>query len=373
MKQLRVGQITLTMGQGGIENLIISLARVANPEHITYRLYCLDAGGELLAEAEKLGMQARIFNRSPGIDWRLIFTLTRSFRDDGLDVVHTHNQAAHFYGTLAARVAGVPIVINTEHSRHNIQDHRRRRFEKRMLAKITTTMVTVSEELRQLSINNDGIAPDKLAVILNGVDILRFDDVQDDAVAALRLELGIPATAKVLSIVARLHPIKNHLLLLQAVKILTEDYPDIRLLVVGDGDERKNLEQLTEELGITRNVLFLGNRSDVPLILKASDVAVLCSLTEGLPLALLEAMAAQTPIIVTNGANRSGLIEHGINGLVAGDQPQELAAAISLCISEKNKYIDMTTAAYNQVILHYSIEKTARDYFNIYTQRQRVR
>ena len=370
MKQLRVGQITLTMGQGGIENLIVSLARVADSAQIEYRLYCLDAGGELLAETEKLGMRGRVFSRKPGFDWSLIFSLAQAFREDGLDVVHTHNQAAHFYGALAARVAGVRFVINTEHSRHNIQDHWRRRFEKRMLAKMTTTMVTVSEELRQLSIENDGISPGKLAVIVNGVDIQRFENVRDDAVAALRMEKGVSISAKVLCIVARLHPIKNHTLLLQSVKILTNDYPDIRLLVVGDGDERQSLENLAHELGITNNVLFMGNRSDVPVILKASDAVVLCSRTEGLPLALLEAMAAQTPIIVTKGANRSDLITHGSNGLVAGDQPEELAVTILRCISQKNRSIEMAAVAYSQVMTNYSIEKTAADYLNIYTQRQ---
>jgi glycosyltransferase involved in cell wall biosynthesis len=368
MKPIRVGQVTLTMGQGGIENLILSLTQVVKSESIIFRLYCLDAGGVLLDEAEKLGMQPRVFSRKPGLDWRLILSLAKAFRDDRLDVVHTHNQAAHFYGCLAAKVAGVPVIINTEHSRHYIQHHWRRRFEKRMLSNVTSTMVTVSNELCQLSIEKDGIASDKLVVIVNGVDISRFDGVQDETIKIFRLENGIPPTARILSIVARLHPIKNHSLILQAVKILTTVYPDIRLLIVGDGELRRNLEHLSSDLKIANNVSFLGNRMDVPVILKASDATVLCSLTEGLPLILLEAMAARTLIIVTNRANRSGLIKHGINGLVVGDQPQELANAVSMSINNRSNHFDMTAIAYDQIRAHYAIEETANNYKKLYIQ-----
>ena len=365
---VKVAHITLSMGTGGIEKLIISLFKATDPTLVEYRLYCLDAGGELLNEAEMLGVPTKVFCRRPGLDLQLIFKLAKAFSEDSLDVVHTHNQAAHFYGSLAAKIAGVPIVINTEHSRHYIQDHWRRRFEKRMLSMITTYMVTVSKDLCLLSTEDDRIAPNKLRVIVNGVDVQRYDNVEPEAVSIFQNENGITPSTKVLCIIARLHPIKNHSLLLQAVKLLMFKFPDVRLLIVGDGTERESLEQLSEELDITSNVSFLGNRNDVSVILKACDAAVLCSHTEGLPLVLLEAMAAQTPIIVTKGANRSGLIVHGVNGLVAGDNSNELAMAISDIFTNKVNRLEMTHVAYYQVLKQFSIEMTAKDYSYLYTQ-----
>lgn len=366
MKPLRVAQVTLSMGQGGIENLIISLARAVSRDQLHFHLYCLDAGGDLLATTEQLGIPFKVFGRRPGLDWNLIAVLARAFREDGIQLVHTHNQAAHFYGCLAARLARIPAVINTEHSRHYIQMHWRRRLEKRILSIVTDKAVTVSEELRQLSIENDRISPRKLEVIVNGVDVARFDDVPTKEVDDFRLQLGIPAAAPVLCIVARLHPIKNHPLLLQAVTALKNDYPDIRLLVVGDGEERAVLEQLSSELGLGGMVIFLGNCSDIPVILKASDALVLCSISEGLPLVLLEGMAARIPVVVTTGANRAGLIKHGVNGIVAGATLEELAAAIASALAAKGSSSAMTDAAYNILIDRYSIKKTADSYLRLY-------
>jgi L-malate glycosyltransferase len=368
MTPLHVGHVTLTMEQGGIENLIISLGKNAAREQMKCSVYCLDGGGELTETAERLGMQLRLFRRRPGMDWRLILSLARGFRADNLHVVHTHNEAANFYGCLAARLAGTPVVINTEHSRHYIDERWQRRIEKRFLALLTDRLVAVSAELRRCSLYTDRINPEKLAVIVNGVDQDRFTSVRPGAAAEFRSREGISPRAMVVTIVARLHPVKNHPLLFRAIKLLAGKLPDLRLVVVGDGEEKAALELLVDNLGLAGVIKFLGSRRDVPVILKASNMLVLCSSTEGLPLILLEAMTAGIPVVVTKGANSSGLVRHGINGLVSGDTAEELALAITALYEADPSNADMTAAAYELATSCYSLDRMSDEYGRLYRQ-----
>jgi glycosyltransferase involved in cell wall biosynthesis len=366
MSPLRVVQVTLSMGQGGIENLIVSLAREVRPEKIRFSVYCLDYGGELLGAVQQHGLGVRVFDRRPGIDWRLVANLARALRDDSIQVVHTHNQAAHFYGCLAARAAGVPVVIATEHSRHNLERRWRRRFEKWLLSHLTSYLVTVSEELRQQAIQQDKVAANKLTTIVNGVDVAKFSEVSEGEIQQFRRQLRIAPDIRLVSIVARLNPVKNHLLLLEACTYLMSDHPDVRILIVGEGDERKRLESIATSLQITEYVFFLGVRGDIPVILKASAALVLCSVTEGLPLVLLEGMAARIPLVVTKGANRSRLIDDGVTGFECSESAYELAKCISRILRGNRDIARVTTTAFNLVSERYSISQTLNAYEQLY-------
>lgn len=368
MSFLRVGQVTLSMGQGGIESLIVSLVRQAAGSRTRYHLYCLDEGGELLEDAALAGVPVSVFQRRPGMDWSLVWRLSRAFKRDRLQVVHTHNQAAHFYGCLAARLARVPVVVTTEHSRHYIDGHWRRRVEKRLLCAWSDRVVPVSDELERLCVERDQIVPAKLCVIGNGVDTALFDRVTPGEVAEFRQRQKISPGDPVLGIVARLHPIKNHPLLLHAFGELLRDFPAARLLVVGDGEQRGALESLTAALGMQQRVSFLGSRRDVPVILKACDLKVLCSLSEGLPLSLLEAMAAQLPVVVTPGANRSALVEDGINGMVVPETAAALADALGTLLSSPQRAGELGRAGYRAVRERFSLSTTARRYARLYSE-----
>ena len=368
MTSLQVGHVTLTMGQGGIENLILSLGETLSGEKTTCSVYCLDDGGELLETVERMGMRTVVFKRRNGLDWGLIAALAKKFRADRLHVVHTHNVAAHFYGCMAARLARVPVVINTEHSRHYIDGHWRRRVEKWLLSHLSDRLVAVSEELRRSSLELDRINPDKVMVISNGIDVRKFSAVSVDDALCLRAREEIAPHIRVITIIARLHPVKNHQLLFRALSILKISHPDICLLVVGDGAQKEALVGLTVELGLVKSVRFLGNRHDIPVILKASDLLVLCSTTEGLPLTLLEAMAARVPVVVTSGSNRCGLIKHGVTGIACGDNPEELANAILEQLAANPEQAPMTAAAYSLVEQNYSREQMGSEYETLYRQ-----
>lgn len=363
---IRIAYITLAMTQGGIESLIISLCKGMDKSRFDIYIYCLDSGGELLEIAGRTGVTTRIFTRKSGFDIKLIRSLYRQFRHDGIDIIHTHNEAANFYGCIAGRLGRVPVIINTEHSRHYIDGARKRRIEKLVLSFFTDKMVVVSDQLRNAALKKDRIAAVKLHVIVNGVDVDCFAQAASGHREKIREELNISSNAKVVSIIARLHPIKNHILLLHAVKKITDKMFPVAVLVAGDGEEKKHLENSAAELGLSDSVIFLGNRLDIPEILKASDVLVLCSKTEGLPLVLLEGMSASVPVVATSGANKGKIIQDGINGLVCDETSDDLSEKISFLLSEHRKSEMMAKAAYQMVSEKYSISNTIRNYTDLY-------
>lgn len=167
---IKIAHFTLSMAPGGIEMLIANLAAALDRERYDLTVCCLDSGGTLLEKIHQLGYKSIIFQRSPGLDWRLIIRLAKWLHKKKLHIVHTHNQAAHFYAGLAAWLVRVPCLVTTEHSRHYIEKRFRRRLEKAMLYQITDQWITVSETLKKRSLEIDGISSKKLNVISNGID-----------------------------------------------------------------------------------------------------------------------------------------------------------------------------------------------------------
>ncbi|MDA3807453.1 MAG: glycosyltransferase [Thiomicrorhabdus sp.] len=366
MSTIRIAQVTLSMGQGGIENLLIALAENQDAERYATYLYCLDHGGELLTQIAALGVPTKVLGRRPGLDFKLILRLARAFKEDAIQLVHTHNEAAHFYGCLAARLARIP-VINTEHSRHYVEGHWRRQLEKRFLSFLTAKLVTVSEELRRASIDQDRLSAKKITVVSNGVDLARFSSIPLTEGLELKKALSFEPNNKIITIVARLNPIKNHDLLIKAFALVQQPLPEARLLIVGDGDLRANLQDVATKLTPPGMVVFLGDRSDVPVLLKMSDVLVLCSHREGLPLVLLEGMAAGVPIVVTEGANQSSLIQDWVTGCISQSDAQGLADTLLKVLSD-NVTEKIASNAKKLVTEQYSIDQTVAQYETLYQQ-----
>jgi len=367
---INIAHVTLSMDSGGIEKFILEFARALPRQKYNMTVVCLDKGGVLLDAIHSLGCDTHIFNRRPGVDWQLILTLARYFSNKKFKVVHTHNQASHFYGGIAAFLSRIPCILTTEHSRHYIRNSYIRRCEKYFLSLLADAWINVSNELASDSIKRDGVSPKKVKVILNGINIEEFvesehtDSLNEDK--RLHFELGIPINAKILIMVARLHPIKNHQLLIRAISKLKVSVDDIHCVFVGDGEIKQELHQLAFSLDCEDKIHFLGYRKDIQKLLWGADIFVLCSKTEGMPLSLLEALAASIPVIITNNANRAALIINGVNGVVIENNIEELAAAIQRIIKEKSKYKIISQKGFDFVNKHFSIFQMMNKYLGVY-------
>jgi len=300
-----------------------------------YDVVGISANGPDVAEVEAHGIphfavpMTRRF--TPFADLRALWALTRVMRRERFDVVHTHTPKAGLLGQLAARLSGVPVVVNTLHGFyfHEGTKPLPRRFYiwmERVAAKCSDTILSQNKEDISTAVA-EGIAPAELLKWLgNGIDIARFDRhrLSAEALDALRADIDLDANAPVVGFVGRLVEEKGILDLLEAAKWVTREVPDIQFLIIGPYDEEKPdalRPDVADGYGLSDRCRFVGMRHDMPELYALMDVLVLPSYREGFPRAPMEASAMGVPAIVTDIRGCREAVEDGVNGLLfpAGD------------------------------------------------------
>ena len=311
---------------GGLEMMVVNFLQRLDRSRFSPIVCCFDTLGDLTSKITDEGIPVHLVQRRPGVDLAYIFRLATFLRETKPQILHLHNPTAFFYGTLAGKLARVPRIIYTEHGR-DFSSSYKVRLVNRILGKLVDQVVTVAEYGKRYLTEREGIPAGRIINIHNGIDAGRFAAEYD--VTAIRTALGLSVDQAVIGIVARLDPIKNHALLIKAMVKIAPDKPDTVLLIIGDGPLRQELEALHSELGLADHVRFLGARNDVPELLSALDVFVLCSNSEGLSLTLAEASAAARPIVATDVGGNSEVVEDGVTGIVVPPKdPGALANAI---------------------------------------------
>lgn len=318
---MRVAHVLHSFGVGGLEKGIATVVRNASPgvEHV---IVCLAAAGEsrrLLPE----GTEVVALDKPPGNSVRFVLRLRKALRALRPDVVHTRNWGG-MDGIVAARLGGLRTVCHGEHG-WDMGDpdgaSGRRILARRQLSRLVREITCVSGHMREWLERTVRVrAP--VTQICNGVDTDAFAPGED--AAATRATLGLDPEAFVVGTVGRLDPIKDHDSLFAAFARLRAEEPGAVLLVVGDGPERERLVA-----GAGPGVRLLGSRADVPALLRALDVFVLCSHNEGISNTLLESMATGLPIVATRVGGNPELVSDGETGtLVPPAAPDALAAAM---------------------------------------------
>ena len=250
-------------------------------------------------------------------------TCLRLLRKEQVGLIHAHEFSAILCGWIVATLAGVPFVA-TVHGKNYFWEKLRRRMAYRLVSR-HGTMVAVSQDLKQFICDKVGVAQNRVQVIYNGVASAQM--ITDEEAQKCKAELGISGCYPVLGVVGSLYPVKGHRFLLEAMPEVLRRWPKAQLLVIGRGELEVALKEQVERLAIGANVHFLGMRQDVPRLLSVLDVFVLPSLSEGLSLALLEAMASGKPVVATRVGGNPELIDHGRTGfLVQSEDAKDLAA-----------------------------------------------
>jgi glycosyltransferase involved in cell wall biosynthesis len=351
--RLRVCHLSMTLRTGGLERLLVEFARCHDASQFDLSFVAL---GELGPPAENL-RHAGYDVRSLGLPHvgksALIKSLASHLRDARIDVLHTHNTYPHFYGTLAARWAGVPTVVNSQHGR-GCGGGWKGLWQFRLANRLASAVVGVSEDATALCRREDPLSTKAMCCIWNGIDVDRF-------------RFTGPRQAPVAISVARLSSEKDYPTLLRAVALLVRDVPEFRLLLVGDGAERARLEQLSRDLKIEKHVDFLGERQDVPELLAQAGFYVSSSKTEGISLTLLEAMAVGLPIVTTRVGGNPEIVQEGVTGkLVEPLNPDALAASMRQMICEMERWPAIALASRARVETNFNVRQTVSRYEDLY-------
>jgi glycosyltransferase involved in cell wall biosynthesis len=365
MQPVHVMHIIDGLRVGGAETLLCNLVRGLPRERFRITVgYCTP--GPLIKDLQAQNVSLIQFPRLAMIDPLLVWRMWRAIKHDPPLIVHTHLFKSDMHGRPAARLAKVPVVVSAI---QNCNDWARNPLLGRMYGQTTwlaDRLIAASEEVRQFTIQMMGVPAQRIVTIPNAVPVQRFQG-QHEAGKRLRIELGIDLQSPLVGIVARLMPQKDHATFLDAGAALMRSLPQARFLIVGDGPLRMELEAQARALGIAESVLFAGLRSDIPAVMAALDVLVFSSRWEGLPVAMLEGMAAGVPVVATAVDGIPGVINDAQNGLlVPPQQPQALASALLRVLQDRMLAEQIGSAGARHVEQHYSIQAAIRQTIALY-------
>jgi glycosyltransferase involved in cell wall biosynthesis len=350
---LRVCHVSLTLKTGGLERLLADIARHHDAAQCRPEFLAISEVGRFADVIRDSG--CTVHTLRPAGRWGQIRQMMQHFRAGKFDVVHTHNTYPHIYGSIAARLAGVPVVVNTRHGQRAGHGWKSR-TQFRWASHLVDRIIAVSDDAAELCVKADRVPRRKVVRVWNGIDIDDF-------------EFTGPATDPVAISVARLSAEKDFPTLLRAVAIVVRAVPQFQLKVVGDGPERSRLETLTRELNLTSHVEFLGERKDVPQLLAKAGFFVTASLTEGISLTLLEAMAVGLPVVATSVGGNSEIVDAPRTGsLIPPGDPNQLAAAIIETCQRSAQWGELGRAGRRRVEEFFEVRRMVSDYERMYRE-----
>lgn len=304
-------------------------------------------------------------------DVKALVKLYRLMRREQPHLVHTHETKAGLLGRVAAHWAGVPVIIHTYHghvlhSHHSLAKTWLLRVMERILARCSDRLVTVSAQVKQDLVTYGVAHPQKISVIPLGFHLDPFLEASVHR-GQMRHELGVQANARLVGIVGRLFPIKNHALFLEAAARIVAGEPLARFVVVGDGTLRPALEQQARKLGIADRVIFTGWRHDLPRIYADLDVLVVSSDNEGTPVAAIEAMAAGCPVVATRVGGLPDLITDDETGLLVPPRDAaQLATAVLRLLQNPEVATRLGAAAQQIVRERFAVQRLLTDMNQLY-------
>lgn len=340
-RRLVIAQLLESDGPGGAEVVMLRLAEALRDRgHEVVPVGPATGCGWLAEQFRERGFEPEAFLLRRPLDWRCLRGMAAMLRRRGVNVLHSHEFTMAVYGAAAAHVVGRPHVI-TMHGNQTTTTRWRRRVLLRTAFRISDATIGVSADTKRHLNAQLGLRPNVVHVVPNGVPARRGDG------ARIRRELGLRSDELLILATGSLVPRKGHAVLMRALTALASDTP-WQLAIAGGGPERESLELLRHELGLDVRVHLLGHREDVGDLLDAADVFAMPSLWEGLPLALLEAMAAGKPVVASATSGIPEAIVPDVDGLLTppGDV-SALSMALQRLLSDSTlrKQLGATAAA----------------------------
>lgn len=325
---MRVLHLIDSLRYGGAETLLFELTSRLDAYGFRPSVFYCEPG-PLVDEFKRKKIPVTRLAWLARVDPLLLAGMVNAIRKEHPQIVHTHLFKSDFHGRLAARMAGVPVVVSTLHNCNAWAKNPLFGWTYGFTAKFADKFIAVADEVRDYDIRYLHIPPQKILTIPNAVSVERFEG-QSDKGLAVRKEFNISADAPLLGMIGRLEPQKDHENFLRAAARIHTDHPAARFFIVGDGSLRGQLVALTHTLGLQDAVTFCGLRKDIPAVMAALDMLVISSQYEGLPVVLLEAMAAGLPIVSTAVSGVISVVADGETGILV--PPSNSDALADACL-----------------------------------------
>jgi glycosyltransferase involved in cell wall biosynthesis len=326
-----------SLNVGGTETQAVELARRMDPTRYDITLACLRKEGPLLEKLNGSSVKVVEFHPKGGIDSpRGLYQLARMIkflRWGQFDVVHAHDLWSNMIGVVAGKVARVPVIITSQRDlSHDAWYQGKRKKWLRRAQCASSAVLTNAGMIREGLLRDEGLPADKVRVLYNGVDLDGFRAVPG---ARAKLFPGMER-AKLVVLVGNMHTdVKGHPTLIAAAPGIGSRCPQVRFVMVGDGEKRREFESEVENGGVASHFLFCGRRTDIAQVLASCDVAVLPSAAEGMPNAVLEYMAAALPVVASAVGGSLEVIEDGVTGLlVPPADPVALGNAVARVLED---------------------------------------
>jgi L-malate glycosyltransferase len=355
--RIRVAFCVDNLEIGGTELNAVRTAERLDRSRFELSVVCLQKDGPLAARYAAAGVSVIPFPIAslwgPGAA-RQGVRLARLLSEAGIRIVHSHDIYNNIFATVCARAARTPVIIASRRWSWQSIPGRRYRIANVLAFRLAHCVIANSPAVASSLQSEDGVRPERVAVVPNFVDDAAFAPLSANERATMLRELRVPGDALLVGVVANLTPVKDHGTLLRAVAILAPRWPALHVVLVGDGECRPALESLTRTLGLEDRVHFVGRRPNEPSPHKVFDVSVLCSSSEGFPNSVVEAMAAARPVVATNVGGIPDALTHGETGLlVPPADAASLAAAIEELLADPERRRSMGAAARDRAFARY--------------------
>ncbi len=377
---IRVMHVLHRIALGGTEYGVIKVANNLDPRLFAPSICSLRVASREATAELKPGVRLHDMLRQTVLDAGLFLDLWRLFRAERVDVVHSHNWSTYSFTVVAARLAGVPVIVHGLHGRDTEAPASGfvRTTAERILARATHHFTTVSSHLRDSVVRDWGVPPHRVLYVPNGVDLSRFG--VSYSAAEIREGLGVGPEDRLIGTVGSIREVKGYDILVRSFEMLHRRMPGVKLLLVGLDPGGRFIEKLAREIpnweSVRRDILFLGVRRDIPEILSVLDVYVNSSLYEGMSNSILEAMASSKPVVATAVGGTPDLVEDGVTGwLVPPKDAPTLADKLERTLSDRTEAAQMGRRGRDRVERHHSFAGMVRAnealYRSLYLQAKR--
>jgi len=344
--------------------IVKRLASSLDPERFR-SIVCLYRPGWLYDASRDKGIPTSVIGINGALDLRWARAFAALVKKERVAVIHAHEFTANVYGSLMGQIIGVPVVA-TVHGKNYFAEQVKRRVAYRYVSRVSR-MVAVSEDLKQFIVRRAGVSEHRVNVVYNGVDVAGLPPM--DQLSGIRRDLRLDGYDHVIGAVGSLYPVKGHMYLIKALPEILRACPRTLLLLVGQGELEQSLKAEVAKRNLDAHVRFLGFRNDVPALLSLFDVFVLPSLSEGLSMALLEAMAAGKPVVATNVGGNSELVLDGDTGfLIDAESPESISDRVVKVLKDKVRAVLMGDRGRRRVHDKFSSRAMVDRYQSYYEQ-----